>query len=355
MLELNIMSKEEFVPATITLRGSFSVSVDINNLANFLPITNIFDDEGKRLFLVSGCRESIKYFGVEGSVVSLCYCKIRRGMRTGAMHNMVSADIQYNFKNIHIKISSSSITSVGATSMEIGNKVFAKMTEHIINLQEDLNIINEISKEEKIKTIDWLSGICHKNGIILRYNEIIPLVEKIEDNFFLHHCIKYINDFDDKDKFIQKLNLFLEPINIYSGDLKCGNSIIFNSVYHIKPIKQKNFRMPVHRLSAFLANKGLTPDYHNWSSEGANLCLPVEEEKGDLNHDDREYRHRFSIHVTTKIKQCSPSNKDEAYRNYLGVMKLIEEFFENPNIDFSKYITEEKNHKAIKDLKILGK
>ena len=62
---------------------------------------------------------------------------------------------------------------------------------------------------------------------------------------------------------------------------------------------------------------------------------------------NKEYKHRFSIHETTKIRQCSPTNKKEAYSNYLGVMMLLKEFFEHPEVDFNNYICEKLEEKKI--------
>jgi hypothetical protein len=352
-MEINIISEEDFKPSTITLKAIFSVSVKIKNLSEFLPINNIFDENGKRRYLVSGSRESINYFGPEGSVVSMCYQKTRRGMRTGAMNNMVSTDIQYNHKNIHLKISAGSILSVGTSNLEDGKKVFETMIEHIINLQNNLEVINKISKEDKEKSINWIRKNCHENGKILRLKEFN---EKIIDrsNFFIIFCSQYINDFDDMNKYIEKLENFYDEINIFSGELSCDNLNIYNSVYHISPIKQKNFRMPLHRLGPWMAEKGIGAEFHNWSSEGVNICFDIEEEKGDINHADKEYKHRFSTHETTKIRQCSPTNKKEAYKYYLGFMNLLKMFFMDPSVDYKKYIIESLDDKRnLEKLKLI--
>jgi len=345
-MDINILSEEDFKPSTITIAGSFNISVDIKNISSWLPIRNIFDKDGIRQRLLSGSRESIKYFGHEGSIVSMCYKKSRRGMRTGAMNNMISADIQYNHKNIHLKISSSSITSVGTNSIEDGEKVFKLMTKHLVNLKNSLDEINSLDVEIKRKSLLWLEKNIDTNNYQNLSKKIKNSKEDI-NHMFLNFCALFIEDQDDMSLYLEKMQQLLEPILICNDVLECNNFTIYNSVYHISPINKKNFRMPLHRLAPFLANKGIAVEYHNWTSEGVNICFDVEEKKYGLNHCNKEYKHRFSIHETTKIRQCSPTNKKEAYSNYLGVMMLLKEFFEHPDVDFNNYICEKLEEKQI--------
>lgn len=345
-MEINVLSEDEFKPSTITIAGSFNISIDIKNIAEWIPIKNIFDKDGKRQRLVSGSRESIKYFGPEGSIVSMCYKKTRRGMRTGAMNNMISADMQYNQKNIHLKISSTSVTSVGTNSLEDGNKVFNLITQHIVELKRILDDINIIDKEEKIKNLDWLKENLEDDN----YQKLTQKIKNSKEDiniFFLNFCSLFVEDQDDNEKYLEKMSQLLEPIHICNDELECKNLTIYNSVYHITPNQKRNFRMPLHRLAPFLASKGIAVEYHNWTSEGVNICFDIEEKKSGLNHCNKEYKHRFSIHETTKIRQCSPTHKKEAYSNYLGVMMLLKEFFKHPDVDFNNYICENLDEKRI--------
>lgn len=339
-MEIETIEKDDFIPSTITIKAIFNTEIDTEIVSSFLPIKNIFDDKGNRLKLISGSRESIKYFGIEEAVVSICYKKKRRGMRTGAMNNMVSIDIQVGGKNIHLKVSSTSITSVGTSSIDYAKKVCDIILKKFKQLQNNLNLIKIVeNKEETIRSI----ASCLEDYEKLPTKEIFikSFYEKdnIYNNDFLKICLDYYDDYDQKDVFIDKINQLLNELNLYQGDIKCKDYTIFNSVYHIRPIKNKNFRMPLHRLAPYLAQLGVSVEYHNWTSEGVNICFDIEENKEGQNHENKEYKHRFTIHETSKIRQCSPTSKDEAYKNYLGVMNLIKKFFETPNIDFSKYIT----------------
>jgi len=343
-MKVNILSEEEFQCSTITLAASFNISLDIKNLASWMPVKIIYNDQGERQFLVSGSRESIKYFGPEGSIVSMCYKKIRRGMRTGAMNNMISADIQYGQKNIHLKISSTSITSVGTSTFEQGEEVLKITTQHIRKLKEKLDFINNIDKSEKEVALKWLKETVEKEKV--NTIQLINLISKSKFNQeFLNFCALFVEDDSDVNNYIEKMDLLLDPIKICNDGLECSNLTVYNSVYHINSVKNANFKMPLHRLAPFLASKNVAVEYHNWTSEGVNICFDIEEKKEGINHANKEYRHRFSIHDTTKIRQCSPTRKAEAYANYLGVMNLLQEFFEHPEVNFDRYVCENFNEK----------
>lgn len=356
-MEVQIINKEDFKPSTITIVGSFNKSIDIRSLANWMPVKIIYNNDGEREYLISGSRKSIQYYGQEGTIVSMCYQKIRRGMRTGCMNNMLMADIQYNRKNIHLKLSGTTITSVGTESFEDGIKVFELMTKHINTLKTKIDFINSVTEEDKNISLKWLEETIIKKDI-KNINLLVSEIEKeTEVNInkeFLKFCALFLED-ENRENYLEKMKNLNNEIFICDDELKCSNFTIYNSVYHISPIKEKNFRMPLHRLAPFLASKGVNVEYHNWSSEGVNICFDIEEKKNDLNHVEREYRHRFSIHETTKIRQCSPTKKEEAYVYYLGVINLLKEFFEHPDVDFKKYVSldldEKENIKALKKIK----
>jgi len=362
MIEIDIVDKKNFKPSTVTIAGTFNTSIDILTLSNFLPVVHIFDSLGNRVKRESGSRQSIAFFGLEKAVISICYKHIKRGMRTGAMNNMVSVDLQVGGKNIHLKISSSSITSVGTCSKEFGERVFSIMLAHIRNLSEIFKYNNNIEDEIKNNTLNWLFNKCVEKGKLIKESSMIEKIKLTLENIdekLAFSCSKYLNDFDvnDFDKFKSKIEEFIKVDNFYNGEISCGEVTIYNSVYHINPIKQKGFRMPLHKLAPYLVNMGVMVEYHNWTSEGVNICIDIEEEKNGPNHINKEYKHRFTVHETTKIRQCSPTSRDEAYRNYLGIMNLLKMFFREKDIDYKKYIMKdvEENSQITKMIKLFNK
>jgi len=351
--EINVLEKEKFVPSTITIKGIFSSKIDINILSNFLFVEQKFDKKNNRIKLISGSRQSIEYFGPEGAIVSVGYKNVRRGMRTGAMNNMVSIDMQFGGKNIHIKLSSTSITSVGTSNIDAGKKVVNKIIEHITNLQKFLDFSNGLSVEEKEKNINWLLEELKDYEEGTRFKDLMEeLIIKEEMNYnYIMFLLKYYDDYDSLEDFSNQINITKKILFLSDDKVNCSKYDIFNSVYHIQPIKNPNFRMPLHKLAPFLAGLGVSTSFHNAISEGVNVCFDTEEEKEGINHEDKYYKHRFTIHITSKIRQSSPTCKDEAYKYYMGMMNLLKLFFKNKDIDFKKYVSEDiKTHDNIKIL-----
>lgn len=340
--EINIISKEDFKPSTMTIKGILSDKLNINILPDFLIVSHKFDEENNRLKKPSGSRRRIEYFGKEGELVSVCYKDIRRGIRTGAMNNMITSDIQILGSNIHLKISKQTITSVGTSNIKSGKIVVEKVINMIKKLKDNLDYSNRMSVTEKQKCNQWLDENLPKLDQNIRYQELISLIDipKDIDNTFVQFVLCYWDDFDDYESFRNKINKLDEKLILYEGDISCAKYDIFNSVYHIQSIKNSHFRMPLHKLAPYLAQIGVQVEFHNWTSEGVNMCFDIEEVKEGLNHSDKDYKHRFTIHETTKIRQCSPTSKEEAYTNYLGVMNILKKFFTLKDIDYKKYIEE---------------
>jgi len=339
MFEIDIIPKHKFKPSTVTIRKTFNININIFNLSNYLPIYHIFDKEGNRIKLISGSRKSIEYYGPEKSVISICFKDIRRGMRTGAMNNMVSLDIQKNGKNIHLKVSSSAIISVGTSSLKEGENVFNTVINHIEEIQKKINFIKSLDKEVVMKNILIFVKILEGKDLI-PLSEIQELVQKTTDinkelvNIFL----LYYQDFDKNqtDNYIKKINSLYGDIDIFEGELKCSESNIFNSVFYTNCIK--NIRVPLHLLAQYLSSFGIIVNYDNRTSEGVVVCFNVEEQKTSYNYASKEYKHRFTIHMNGKIKQTSPSKQEEAHKYYFGLMNLIKKFFEKKDIDFKQYL-----------------
>jgi hypothetical protein len=353
--EINVLKKEDFKPSTITVKGILSSKIDINIISQFLPIDHIFNAENERVRSISGSRQSIEYFGPEGIIVSVCYKKIRRGMRTGAMNNMVSVDIQFGGKNIHIKVSSGCICSVGTSQIDAGKKVVNKLLEHISNLQKYLTYSNSLDIDTKKKNINWLLEEIKDVKPKTRTREIIRdlKIPKGMDSQFIDILLKYYNDYDNLNDYKDHIEKLTEELILSDNKIECDKFTIFNSVYHFRPIKNINFEMPLFKLAPFLAKIGCNVSFHNDFSEGCNVCFDVEEEKEGLNHEDKSYKHRFTIYMTSKIRQSSPTSKEEAYKYYLGITNLLKMFFKEKDIDFNKYVTEQVD--VSNDVKILLK
>lgn len=347
-MDIKILEPEEYVPSTVTMVSRFDKSINISEIATYIPVVHLFNKKtGDRLKLDSGTRTSIKYYGYEGIIISVCYKQIRRGMRTGAMNNMASLDIQYGGKNIHVKLSSNTITSVGTSGFEFGVEVFNLMISHINNFYSNLRYIKSLEKEKIRKNIEWVFLNSCINNNLISYKDMLKKIKNLDENVdmrIINSLIVYLDDFEknETDKFKEKILNFVNKTTVLEEDINCVHSSIFNSVYHINIFENiKNKRIPLHMLAPYLANHDLSVEFHNWTSEGVNVCFDIEEKKIGSHHKLKEYKHRFTIHERGTIRQCSPTLKEESYRYYLGVIKLIKKFFENElTEEYKNYITD---------------
>ena len=343
--DIKILSKKEFVPSTIVVKGILSSKIDIIVLSKFLKITHKFNKDNERIRLVSGTRKGIEYFGPEGCIVFVGYRETKRGMRTGAMNNMVSIDLQYGGKNIHIKLSKSSITSVGTNSLEAGKKAVNKIMEHINETKNFLEFSNSLETTEKNNCIEWLLKYLKDFKEGTREEDIIKVIDIPEklNKKFIYNILKYYNDHEILGDFYDHISLLTNKLSLSEEEISCKEYDIYNSVYHIRPIDNPNFILPLNKLAPFLANEGVCTTWHNALSEGCKICFDIENIKEGVNHEDKYYKHRITILNTSKIIQSSPTLRDEAYKYYLGTIKLIQKFLNSQDIDFKQYVIKDFN------------
>lgn len=337
---IDTIKKEHYLPSTITIVSKIDKDLNVINIAKFLPVIHLFDKNNQRIKLISGSRNSIKYYGTENIILSVCYKKIRRGMRTGAMNNMVSIDIQILQKNIHVKLSSTSITCVGTSGIDQGNLVFNIIKEYIVMLNNNIKLCKRVSNN---KLLDWLYDNCIDNHKLLRMSKLIDVIKKTEftndEKKFLNICSSYIDEFDIMDEYKYKINELLNCDYIFNTNFNFSYPNVYNSVYHCT--LSNTLRLPLHKLAPYISKIGLTVEFHNWNSEGCNICFPIEEYKDG--HITKEYKHRFTIHERSTMRQCSPTYHEESYKFYKILIKLLNKFIieeEKHKNEYKKYIKE---------------
>ena len=105
----------------------------------------------------------------------------------------------------------------------------------------------------------------------------------------------------------------------------------------------KDERIYLHKMAPYLYEKGISVEFHNWTSEGVNICFPIENNV-ELSTRDKEYKHRFTVHERSSMRQCSPAFKEESYRYYISIMNIIKEFIDGGQKydGFKKYVSEEQ-------------
>ena len=232
-MDIQILQPDEYIPSTVTMVSSFDKTINPKDVAEYLPVVHLFHEKtGKRLKLDSGTRTSIKYYGIENIIISVCYKKTRRGMRTGAMNNMVSLDIQHGGKNIHVKLSSTTITSVGTSGYQFGVDVFNLMIKHLNMLNNNIRYVKSMDQEIRDKNLEWIFDNCiDDKGRLTNVKSLLKLIKKTEwlDKTFAKACSVYVDDFEanEVDLFRLKVKNFIEQATFYPGELKCMKPSIF--------------------------------------------------------------------------------------------------------------------------------
>ena len=202
-----------------------------------------------------------------------------------------------------------------------------------------------LEKEKIEENLRWVLTNCTNEKENLE--EFEHFISKIKlsgmDKKFCKNCALYLDDFEknDTDGYKAKIIEFVEKASYFEGKLECQKPSIFNSVYHINIFNNNSkTRIPLHRLAPYLAEKSFIVEFHNWTSEGVNVCFDIEEVKEGVHHQEKEYKHRFTIHERGTMRQCSPTFKEESYRYYLGMIKQIEQFYKdyNDTDNYKEYI-----------------
>lgn len=341
-MNVEILSEDEYKSSTITMVATLNKSLRTRAVAEYLPVIHLYNSKKQRVKLDSGTRDGISFFGINGIIITSCYKDIRRGVRLGAMNNMICSDLQILDKNVHIKLSETIITSVGTKCYDDGKIAFNCMINHLNTLKNNIEHFQSLDKDEQDDIYSWIEKHCIVDGKLKRLSDITPPYHL--DKRALSTLLIYIDDFEDyqSDKFMDKIKNIRYMENVFDGKLDDVNPKLYNSVYHIK-ICEENQRIHLHRMAAYLLDKhGISVEFHNWKSEGVIICFPIDN-NSDLNTQDKEYKHRFTVHERSSMRQCSPGKKEESYKYYKGVMSLIKEFIDNGQKydGFKKYISEE--------------
>ena len=337
---ITILPEAEYNSSTMTMVAGLNRSVKTRILAEYLPVVHLFNNKGERVKIDPGTRDGITFFGSNGIIITSCYKDIRRGIRLGAMSNMICSDLQILNRNVHIKISGGIITSVGTSDYENGKLAFNCVIDHLNMLNENLIYLRLFPETDFEIVMRWIAINCVVDGKLKRLSEI-SLPYHLDKRAILI-AISYIDDFErhEVNEFITKINKIRKLENIIDGTLNKVNPKIYNSVYHIKMCDQKE-RISLHKMAPYLRDKGVAVEFHNWTSEGVNICYPIENELlGSVN---KKYKHRFTIHEKSSMRQCSPAFKSESYKYYKHIMTLIKEFIDGGQVyDFKKYISEDQ-------------
>lgn len=357
--------------------------IDIGVANRLFPIVYPRTVSGGTVSIVSGSRQKVPYYGIEGIIVS-SHCGVEtRGVRIGKgrMGNMCSVDLQVGGKNIHFKLSHT-LQLTGALSEEMGALGFSTLVAHILKLQSHMDYISELPSDLRDRTVNWVrevsrgdpvpivegaptletvlrlsndggspvSGVASPTGSQALRGSLGLQSHRSENDIAMLQASGYdflINELspelmkrapDDIDKVLATILL------VYSPDFKFGKER-YHSAYmkkidyiltcpyvcdrHLscgKPSVSNgvyNYKLGVSiegsQLAIFLHERGYQATFMNWVSRAARVSIPIG------NRDPPVY-HRFEINVGGSVRQTSPTCHAEAIAAHKLVMRGINEY-----------------------------
>lgn len=285
------MPPPEFKATNMVMVSILDTNLTLPSIYELLTLVHVKYTIGMRHG--GGSRVKIPYFGVEGAIVSVRFGMKSRGIRNegGQLRNVVSIDLQFAGKNIHLKISEHKILLAGALTQEMGNCAFQLTINHIEMVQGHWTHIKSLPIEMRDASIKWLCDVVrgdedtaniegkdHKVNKTkdMQDPKMIETLSKIPENLDAR-CIKYLSTFVSEYKyhheFIGKLvNIFSLETPIYTSLPRSISSTIVNSIYNYRVGE----RVSLIKLVSGLNNKGYAVLYHNWnSSKSIQVMRPV--------------------------------------------------------------------------------
>jgi len=167
----------------------------------------------------------IPYCAIPGAILSAKFQNVTRGIVKSkgkkSFLNSITIDLCTSVKNINAKLSGGKIHMCGPNSEALAVETAEHIIEHLLNLQDELDYINE-DIDERDNAIQWLKDNCKGKDYIIdaETQEIIKMEEgeTINEDSII---IKSDGSFRLKEK-----NIKFESWNI--GDFVTDNSVICN-------------------------------------------------------------------------------------------------------------------------------
>lgn len=327
----NYRNNNLFKPCNFVITTYTNVDVDLKNMSELItliPINYTINNKKNN-------REKIPYFGTEKVIVGLSFGNERRGIRKGGktMKGSLGIDIQYEQKNIHIKVSKNNFNIMGVFS----EKMACSVTQVLLN---HMNMVNELwmtyvnmSEELKTQTINWIEKNILSSEIFHMYNDEI-LISKINEieNEDIKIVVKYLSmftyDYPTTNLFKNKINKLLEITTNSIVKSEKKNPLkykIGNSVYNYK----LGVELSMIDLSTGLKNMGYDGIlYENWNDPTKfHIMIPLSMINDDTNFNllekDKIQSHRFQVNQCGSIRQTSPTDIDTALQVRNMVLKDI--------------------------------
>ncbi|CAH6418863.1 Hypothetical protein POVN_LOCUS587 [uncultured virus] len=240
-----------------------------------------------------GSRVKIPYFGLEGILVSVRFNMKSRGIRNqgGQLRNVVSIDLQYAGKNIHLKVSSKKIALMGALTEQMGTGAFQMLLDHMHMVEGHWRHIRGLDQDARQAALRWLcetllgTPVEGSDAYTLKKFDDLGVTEAFAnppadvDKRAVTYLAMFASEFTYYHEFVNKLNTLFElTTSIYDRAPLMGPPKITNAVYNYSIGQRVSLIMLCRRLHEL----GYGVSYHNWHKAKAfRVMIPIEQ-KGNV-------------------------------------------------------------------------
>jgi len=336
--------KKDPTTTNVVLSGSLSHDINIDSFFNLVVVTPIIlHDINKKSVLIDISmlpkRSKIPYFNAENIIISARYGSIYKGFRHKSnVKAFGDIDMQYDQKNVHIKISKNNLLVVGAISEEMGEKAFGILIDHFKMLNQHWKYISLISQEIRDITLKWVIDNLCQSLPYLDFDsipEILP--EKVDRHLAvllsLHTTISTSLDF-----FIFRANKIFactQPVFDEKEPMTTNNINVKNNVFSYNLGNRVNLVTTALHIQE---NKKYQVAFHNWSGGCVFVVLNINWEKIDEMSSENTFKnpenHFFKKHQELSIISNTPE-----------LLKLIQPSKEEETeITYFEFILDEEKH-----------
>lgn len=343
---------------TMTLIARFDGKIHLSPIFCLLPITRIELPEKKR----NTKKIKIPHCKVPGSILSLRFAGSTRGIfRTASrrhFRNSITMDISTKAKNISLKLSESSIQMCGPTSMAMGQEAIQYLFEHIHNIQDCLDYLQEHPKETN-ETVFWLLNATRgpqkkRVNLEIRQHENVTLAvtethedyevcvpndkelqravdEKGINKKIAEFLIQLCPEFMYHSQLCEDFQHILELERVVDEKLRCSKiyKAMVNYNYHL------NFKVDRQHLKNVFDNTadGWTARYDPRLDHTVTIQIPYEvpEELQFMRKPDKIHCHTFMVQKSGVVTQSGPDENmmRDAYYSFMDIIEDNKLYIEN--------------------------
>lgn len=351
LTDASYRSKKIFEPSNMVVVAHIDQTLNLRNVAETLllyrPKGMVFDSE-----------EKIPYFNVEKVIVGLTYDDIRRGIRKdGGVANFVSIDLQYQKKNIHVKISKDNFNIMGLLNQEMGREAAKACLDAIIHSTQQFSQFLELPNIVKRETEECLLRNLHKGKYPSSPTSITTLMEECtiectKSDIYMGDCDEFLSlglssqtntayyaylaqftyDYPSLELMKAKIERLRNISSVYTEVPSLINYNISNGIYNYN----LGVRIPMIKTTRKMVQAKYGVQYNN--CEHPNIIyvmipfsiLDASIEKDKIMKNKTTIKaHRFEINKCGSIRQTSPCSIEMAMdvRNMLisEILKVFDE------------------------------